>query len=41
MLIILISLRLPKPIFAKPLAQQDDEDGINESQLERVHGLQQ
>jgi len=33
--------RLPKPVFAKPLTQHDDEDGVTESSLERVPGIQQ
>jgi len=37
----LVSFRLPKPVFAKPLTQNDDEDGITEESLERLQGIQQ
>jgi len=33
--------RLPKPVFAKPLVQQDDEDGILEENLTRIQGYEQ
>lgn len=33
--------RLPKPVFAKPLTQNDEEDGITEASLERLNGLKE
>lgn len=30
--------RLPKPIFAKPFLQQDDEEGIHESEVSKFQG---
>merc|ERR1712176_402811 len=33
--------RLPKPVFAKPLTQNDEEDGVAESSLERIPGYKE
>lgn len=32
--------RLPKPVFAKPLTQIDEEEGVKEENLERMQGIQ-
>jgi len=32
--------RLPKPVFAKPLSQVDEEEGVREEDLERLQGIE-
>lgn len=32
--------RLPKPIYAKPFIQSDDEEGVHESDLQRINGYE-
>lgn len=32
--------RLPKPIYAKPFTQSDEEEGVHESDLQRINGYE-